>query len=190
MHGAHLSDDRQIKLPISLVLGGWETVASTVGIQIHVLLTHPYEGYETAYAYPTDHPEAVPGAVTELERLFSVTAADEMPRRVTREATLPSGARLSAGDLVIPSHDAANCDPRVFADPHRMDFARDPNRHLSFGYGVHHCIGRHLGHLEVVTAIAHLTRELPALRVPSEEITRKPGNAILSSETMPVAWSR
>lgn len=190
--GAHLSPDRQIKLPISLVLGGWETVASTVCTQIHVLLTHPYGGYETAYAYLTDHPEDVPGAVTELERMFSVTAADEMPRRVTRDVTLPSGARLSAGDLVIPSHDAANCDPRVFADPYRMDFARDPNRHLSFGYGVHHCIGRHLGHLEVVTAISLLTRELPGLRlaVPSDAIERKPGNAILSPVALPVEWGR
>jgi cytochrome P450 len=189
--GAHLSPDRQIKLPITLVLGGWETVASSVGIQVHALLTHPYGGYETAYSYLTDHPEAVPGAVTELERMFSVTAADAMPRRVVQDVTLPSGARLRKGDLVIPSSDAANYDPRVFDDPHRMDFARDPNRHLSFGYGVHHCIGRHLGHLEVVTAMALLTRELPALRlaVPSEEIVYKPGHAVLGPKALPVAWS-
>lgn len=188
---AHLSEDRQIKLPITLVLGGWETVASSIGTQVHVLLTHPYDGYETAYAYLTDHPDAVQGAVTELERLFSVTAADEMPRRVVQDVTLPSGARLHKGDLVIPSHDAANCDPRVFSDPHRMDFARTPNRHLSFGYGVHHCIGRHLGHMEVVMAIALLTRELPTLRlaVPSDDITRKPGHAVLGPAALPVAWS-
>ena len=189
--GAHLSPDRQIKLPITLVLGGWETVASSVGIQVHALLTHPYGGYDTAYAYLTDHPEEVPGAVTELERMFSVTAADAMPRRVVQDVTLPSGEQLRAGDLVIPSSDAANYDPRVFDDPHRMDFSRDPNRHLSFGYGVHHCIGRHLGHLEVVTAMALLTRELPKLRlaVPSEEITYKPGHAVLGPTTLPGVWS-
>lgn len=188
---AELSFDRLVKLPLTLVLGGWETVASSIGTQIHVLLTHPYEGHETAYAYLTAHPEAVPGAVTELERLFSTTAADDLPRRVTRAVTLPSGARLEPGDLVIPSHDAANCDPRVFTDPHRMDFARTPNRHLSFGYGPHHCIGRHLGHMEVVTAVALLTRELPSLRlaVPSDEIIRKPGHVINGPAALPVAWS-
>ncbi|QKG26532.1 cytochrome P450 [Actinomadura verrucosospora] len=188
---AGLSFDRQVKLPMTLVLGGWETVASSIGTQVHVLLTHPYEGHETAYAYLTAHPEAVPGAVTEMERLFSTTAADDLPRRVTREVTLPSGARLEPGELVIPSHDAANCDPRVFDDPHRMDFARTPNRHLSFGYGPHHCIGRHLGHMEVVTAVALLTRELPSLRlaVPSEEIQRKPGHVINGPSALPVAWS-
>ncbi|TDD82457.1 cytochrome P450 [Actinomadura rubrisoli] len=188
---ANLPLDWQIKLPLTLVLGGWETVASSIGTQIHVLLTHPYEGHETAYAYLSAHPEAVPGAVTELERLFSTTAADDLIRRVVRDVTLPSGARLRAGELVIPSHDAANCDPRVFTDPHRIDFARSPNRHLSFGYGPHHCIGRHLGHMEVVTAVALLTRELPSLRlaVPSDEITRKPGHVINGPSALPVAWS-
>ncbi|GAA2273935.1 cytochrome P450 [Actinomadura luteofluorescens] len=188
---ADLPFDRQVKLPLTLVLGGWETVASSIGTQIHVLLTHPYEDHETAYGYLSAHPEAVPGAVTELERLFSTTAADDLPRRVTREVTLPSGERLRPGDLVIPSHDAANCDPRVFTDPHRMDFGRTPNRHLSFGYGPHHCIGRHLGHMEVETAVALLTRELPSLRlaVPSDEITRKPGHVINGPFALPVAWS-
>lgn len=123
--------------------------------------------------------------------VFSTTAADDLPCRVTREVTLPSGERLRPGDLVIPSHDAANCDPRVFTDPHRMDFGRTPNRHLSFGYGPHHCIGRHLGHMEVETAVALLTRELPSLRlaVPSDEITRKPGHVINGPSALPVAWS-
>lgn len=189
--GTHLPPDRLIKLPIALIVGGWETAASSIGTFVHVLLTHPYGGRDSAYGYLTDHPGAVPGAVTELERTFSTAAGDDMPRRVTRDVTLAGGARLRAGDVVIPSHDAANHDPRVFTDPHRIDFARDPNRHLSFGYGPHHCIGRHLGHMEVVTAIALLTRELPDLRlaVPSAAVRRKPGHVVFGPEALPVAWS-
>ncbi|GGK95746.1 cytochrome P450 [Sphaerisporangium melleum] len=186
-----LPPDRVIKLPIALLVGGWETVAASIGTFAEVLLTHPYGGHDTAYAYLATHPGAVPGAVAELERMFSTTAADEMPRRVVRDATLPSGARLRAGEVVIPSHDAANFDPRVFPDPHRMDFGRSPNRHLSFGYGAHHCIGRHLGHDQVIAAITLLVREVPGLRlaVPAGQVPRRTGHAISGPTHLAVAWS-
>ncbi|MEU4332980.1 cytochrome P450, partial [Nonomuraea dietziae] len=124
----------------------------------------------------------------ELERMYSTAAADAMPRRVMRDVVLPGGASLRAGELVIPSHDAANYDPRVFSDPHQMNLARTPNRRLSFGFGAHHCIGRHLGHLEVVTAIRLLTRQVPTLRLAGEAV-RKEGIIISGLQSLPVAWS-
>src|SRR5687768_5521202 len=72
-------------------------------------------------------------------------------------------------------------------DPHTMDFARFARatataieRHLSLGYGIHHCIGRHLGHAEVVTAIGLLLHELPTLHlaVDAADIPRKVGHAV------------
>ncbi|GGQ05584.1 cytochrome P450 [Streptosporangium pseudovulgare] len=189
--GADLPAARQIMLPIALVLGGWETTASSIGTFVQVLLTHPYEGYETAYAYLIDRPEMIPAAVTELTRMFSTTGADAMPRRVTRRVTLPSGAELQPGEIVIPSVDAGSYDPRVFPDPHRMIFDRPYNHHLSFGHGPHHCLGRHLGHLEIIVALGLLTRELPRLRlaVPSEDIPRRTGHAIKGVATLPVTWT-
>ncbi|MER5647748.1 cytochrome P450 [Streptosporangium sp. NPDC002524] len=188
--GAGLPFDRLVKLPIALLVGGWETTASSIGTHVQVLLTHPYGEHETAYRHLVDHPEAIPGAVSELERMCSISGADGMPRRVTHDLTLPGGEALRAGDVVVPSQDAANFDPRVFADPHRMDFGRTPNRHLAFGHGIHHCIGRHLAHVEMTTAIALLTRELPTLRlaVPVEDVPRKSGHAIRGPLTLPVAW--
>ncbi|MCW3819337.1 cytochrome P450 [Micromonospora sp. DR5-3] len=182
--------DVQIKLPISLVVGGWETAASSIATFVHVLRTRPYSGDRTGWEYLLDHPEKVDSAVTELERLYSTSNGDEMPRRVMADVRLPSGARLSEGDIVIPSHDAANRDPDVFPDPERMDFDRDPNPHLSFGYGPHYCIGAHLGALEVRTAIALLLRELPGLRlaVPADEVRWKAGHAILGPTALPVTW--
>ncbi|MFI6799181.1 cytochrome P450 [Streptosporangium canum] len=189
--GAHLPPDRLLMLPIALVLGGWEATASSIGTFTQVLLTHPYAEHESAYAYLIDHPEMIPGAVTELERMFSTSAGDDMPRRVIRQMRLPSGAHLQPGEVVIPSHDAANFDPRVFPDPHRIDFARSPNKHLSFGHGPHHCIGRHLGHLEVEVAIGLLIRELPTLRlaISSQDIQYKAGHAVSGPIRLPVAWS-
>lgn len=199
VNGAHLPEHQLVMLPIALIVGGWETSASSIGTFTQVLLTHPYGGYDSAYRYLVDHPDDLVGAITELERMFSTTAADAMPRYVTADTTLPSGTHLSEGELVISSVNAANYDPRAFADPHTMNFARfaraatDTNieRHLSFGHGIHHCIGRHLGHGEVVAAIGLLLRELPTLRltVATEDIPRKAGHAVGGPTHLPVAWS-
>lgn len=182
--------DVQIKLPIALVVGGWETSASSIATFVHVLQTRPYERGRTGWAYLLDHPEKVNGAVSELERLYSTSNGDEMPRRVMTNVQLPSRYRLSEGDIVIPSHDAANRDPEVFPEPERMDFDRDPNPHLSFGYGPHYCIGAHLGALEVRTAIGLLLRDLPRLRlaVPPDEVPWKAGHTILGPTRLPVTW--
>ncbi|MFD8560569.1 cytochrome P450 [Streptosporangium canum] len=197
--GAHLPTHQLVMLPIALIVGGWETSASSIGTFVQVLLTHPYEEYETGYAYLVDHPADLIGAIIELERMFSTSGADDMPRYATADITLPSGAHLTKGDVVIPSHDAANYDPRAFIDPYTMNFARfaraatdtTVERHLSFGYGIHHCIGRHLGHGEVVAAIGLLLRELPTLRlaVAAEDIPRKTGHAVGGPTHLPVTWS-
>ncbi|MGC5054910.1 cytochrome P450 [Micromonospora sp. DT48] len=182
--------DVQVKLPLSLIVGGWETTSSSISTFLYLLRTCPYAGHDHAWDYLLAHPEAVDGAVTELERLHSTSNGDEMPRRVMADVTLPSGTRLAEGDIVIPSHDAANRDPRVFPDPERMDFGRDPNPHLSFGYGPHYCIGAHLGALEVRVALALLLRELPTLRlaVAPDEVRWKQGHAILGPAALPVTW--
>jgi cytochrome P450 len=182
--------DIQVKLPIALVAGGWESSASSIATFVYVLCSRPYKAGLTGWQYLLDHPEKVDSAVTELERLFSTANIDEMPRRVMADVQLPSGYRLSEGDIVIPSHDAANRDPSVFPDPERMDFDRRPNPHLSFGHGPHFCIGAHLGALEVRTALTTLLRELPGLRlaVPADEVEWKPGHVILGPVALPVTW--
>ncbi|MFI5833414.1 cytochrome P450 [Micromonospora sp. NPDC051300] len=182
--------DVQIKLPISLVVGGWETTASSIATFVHVLQTEPYGPDGTAWSFLVARPDRLDAAVAELERLHSTANGDEMPRRVMADVTLPSGARLAESDIVVPSHDAANRDPDVFPDPERMDFDRPPTPHLSFGHGPHYCIGAHLGALEVRTALGLLLRELPGLRlaVPPDEVGWKAGHAILGPTGLPVTW--
>ncbi|WP_433335629.1 cytochrome P450 [Spirillospora sp. CA-294931] len=190
VEGADESPDVQIKLALALVVGGWETAASSIARFVYVLRTHPYGDFETAWDYLLARPEEVDGAFTELERLYSTTAGDDMPRRVMADVELPSGVRLSEGDIVIPSHDAANRDPRVFDDPAEMNLRRDPNAHMSYGFGTHYCIGAPLGSLEIRIAIRALLRELPTLRlaVPSGDVRWKAGHVITTPEALPVEW--
>ncbi|GLH98830.1 cytochrome P450 [Phytohabitans aurantiacus] len=180
----------QIKLAVALVVGGWETTASSIATFVFVLHTRPYLTYASAWDYLLDHPERLDSAIAELQRLYSTSAADEMPRRVMADVELPSGARLSKGDIVIPSLDAAHRDPAVFPRPTEMDFDRTPNPHLGFGHGPHYCIGAHLGKMEVRTAIHQMLRELPDLRlaVPAAQIPWKAGHSLISPERLPIEW--
>ncbi|WP_158578798.1 cytochrome P450 [Spongiactinospora rosea] len=191
-HAQNFPPEQVIMLPIALFIGGWETTAGNIGTFVQVLLSRPYLEYESGFKYLVRHPEMLDGAVTELERMFSNAAADGMPRRVMDDVRLPGGGLLKAGDVVIPSMDAANHDARAFDAPQRLDFARatEGRGHLSFGHGTHYCIGRHLGHEAVVIAIGLLVQYLPELRlaVAAESIPRKFGHAVTGPIELPVTW--
>jgi cytochrome P450 len=186
---ADLDPQRRVLLAVGMVLGGLDTTSSSIGMFFHVLCSRPYRGHDTAYAYLTSHPDEVESAVTELERMYGIGSEDGLPRRALAPVTLPSGAAVPAGAVVIPSYQAANYDPRAFPDPYTMDFGRQgDNRHLTFGEGAHYCAGRHLGHFELTLAFEHLSRQLPGLRpaIPVDQIPYKSGIATRGPTMLPV----
>jgi cytochrome P450 len=81
-------------------------------------------------------------------------------RYATRDVVL-AGRTIRAGQPLFVWIPAGNRDESVFPEPDRFDVARSPNRHLSFGWGVHFCLGAHLGRLEAEVAITTLLRRLP-----------------------------
>jgi cytochrome P450 len=83
---------------------------------------------------------------------------------------------------------SANRDPEVFADPETFDITRDPNPHVAFGSGVHHCLGATLARLEGQEVFKALAERFPALHVATEELTYQPSIAFRSLKSLPVAW--
>ncbi len=85
------------------------------------------------------------------------------------------GQALAVDDNVLLCVAAANHDPEVFDDPGRLKLNRDPNPHLTFGWGLHHCLGAHLARLEASLALQALLRRYqtfePVGRVPPIEGT-------------------
>jgi cytochrome P450 len=80
--------------------------------------------------------------------------------------TRVAGVTIPAGAQVFALFGSANRDPAIFADPDEFDPGRtDADRHLSFGRGIHFCIGAALARLEARTAITTLSRRIPALRL-------------------------
>jgi cytochrome P450 len=95
----------------------------------------------------------VPTAVEEILRWTSATAYNR--RTATRDVEL-GGVTIRAGEKTTHWYPAANRDETVFADPDRFDVARDPNPHLAFGHGIHHCLGASLARLEIATMLSVL----------------------------------
>ena len=66
------------------------------------------------------------------------------------------GQQIRAGDKVTHWYPSANRDEAVFAEPFRFDVRRDPNPHLAFGHGVHHCLGASLARTEIAVVLEAL----------------------------------
>jgi cytochrome P450 len=87
----------------------------------------------------------VGGAVEEMLRWSNPV---HYMRRTTTAATELSGVSIAAGEKVVMYYTSANRDEKVFDDPQAFDIRRQPNRHLSFGFAEHFCLGAHLARLE------------------------------------------
>ena len=79
------------------------------------------------------------------------------------------GHRIKKGDRVVLHYASANRDEDVFEDPMRFDITRDPNPHLSFGFGAHFCLGAHLARLETRCTLEELVRRVDGLALAQPE---------------------
>jgi cytochrome P450 len=139
-------------------------------------------------AHPPAGPAAVEAAVEELLRY--VTPVQFSPRRVALEDVEIGGVTVRRGEGLFLLLASANRDDRVFDDPDRLDFGRDASDHLTFGYGIHQCLGQTLARYELQVIYPALLRRLPGLRlaVPLEEIRFKDDMQIYGVHNLPVAW--
>ncbi len=87
----------------------------------------------------------VPSAVEEMFRF--VSPVKQFMRTATSDQVL-GGVTIPEGESVLMSFPAANRDAAMFENPEVFDVARDPNRHIAFGFGAHYCLGTHLARLE------------------------------------------
>ena len=83
---------------------------------------------------------------------------------------------------------SANRDPNVFADPERFDITRQPNPHVAFGNGVHHCLGATLARVEGQEVFKALAERFPNLQLESENLDYQPSITFRSLKSLPVTW--
>jgi cytochrome P450 len=83
---------------------------------------------------------------------------------------------------------SANRDPNVFADPDKFDISRQPNPHVAFGNGVHHCLGATLARVEGQEVFKALAERFPNLTAATEELEYQPSITFRSLKSLPVVW--
>ncbi|MEH6581141.1 MAG: cytochrome P450 [Halioglobus sp.] len=132
-----------------LLVAGNETTTSAIAGGIYELAQHPDQLQKLQ-----DDPSLIPNAVEEIVRYESPTAG--IWRKVTRDTEL-GGTALPEGAMVMIRYASANRDERVFDDAERVDVCRhNAGDNLSFGRGVHFCLGAQLARKEMVVAFEHL----------------------------------
>ncbi|GLZ55873.1 cytochrome P450 [Actinomycetospora sp. NBRC 106378] len=165
-----------------LLLAGHETSANLLALGTFALLEHP----DQADALRAD-PGLVPNAVDDLLRHLSVV--DILYRYATEDLEL-GGETIPAGSTVVLSLLAANRDPRHVDDPDVLDLHRTTRGSLSFGHGVHQCLGHQLARIELQAGFAGLLRRFPTLRlaVDAAEVPLRTDMQIYGVHELPVAW--
>jgi pimeloyl-[acyl-carrier protein] synthase len=150
-----------------LLAAGHETTTNQIANGMLALLKNPEQ-----LARLRNDPALIESAVEELLRFDSPV---QWVSRVVAKKLELSGVTLEPGDILLGSLGAANRDVRQFSDADRLDIARTDNRHLSFGSGVHFCLGAALARMEAQIAINTLVQRLPNLQLAERKVRWKKG---------------
>jgi len=147
----------EINSELGLVIpGGAETTRTTLARAL-ILFSERNDLWEQL----ASDPGLIPSAVEELLRW--ITPLNNMFRTAAVDTEL-DGVAVRAGDRLALVYPSANRDERVFVDPDEVDFTRDPNPHIAFGFGTHFCLGAHLARLTLRVALEELAARFSNLR--------------------------
>jgi cytochrome P450 len=173
-----LTREEIVNICYMLFLAGLDTVTNAHSHMWRYLAENPH--LQTALRAD---PSRIPANVEELLRLFAIT---NNSRKVRRDMEF-HGLRLRAGEPVLLIVSTANRDPDQFPDPHRFDLDRDANVHLSFGAGIHRCIGSNIARAELRISLEEWQSRLPNFRLGEGEISSI-GGVTMGLESLPLVW--
>jgi cytochrome P450 family 130 len=160
--GEKLSDDEILGFCYQLIVAGNDTTTSLIGNGLVLFLQHPDQ-----HRLLVREPARIPNAIEEVLRYEP--PAQALPRQSRKPFTL-HGRTVPVDQRVLLVWAAANLDEREFEEPERFDVTRKISRHLSFGHGVHFCLGASLARLEARIAFEELFARRPELA-----LVREPG---------------
>ena len=178
--GDHLSEDELLATAILLLGAGHETTMNLIGNGTLALLRNPDQ-----LAKLKSDPTLIQNTVEELRRY---DGSVQMTARTALVDVELGGKVIQKGVQAITVLGAANRDPEQFPDPDRLDITRQDNRHIVFGYGIHHCLGAPLARVEGQVAITTLLRRMPNLRLTGEPLEWRETVTLRGLKALPVAF--
>ncbi|MEV5129091.1 cytochrome P450 [[Kitasatospora] papulosa] len=176
-----LSEVELVSLGVLLLVAGHETTTNFLGNAALALLQRPAELDRLRRK-----PDEVPAVLDELLRFDSPVSTATF--RFTTEAITLGGADIPADVPVLVALGAANRDPERFLSPDLLDLDRDAAAHLSFGHGIHRCIGAPLAKTEAEIALRMVLTRFPEIRlaVPSDRLEWRHTRLVRGLASLPV----
>jgi len=157
--GETLTPDELLAFLVLLLIAGNETTTNLIGNGMLALGRNPNQ-----LAHLRDDPTLLPKAIEEMMR-YDPPIHVSLALPVVRKPVEIGGIKLEPDTLLFVLLAAANRDPAQFKDPDTFDIAREPNPHLSFGEGIHHCLGAPLARLEGRVVFNATLKKFPQLRL-------------------------
>lgn len=156
--GDRLSTDELISLAEAVLMAGTDTTRNQLACSVALLAQHPDQ-----WALLAEQPELGPRAVEETMRFLGAVRGTA---RIASEDIEYRDVVFPAGTLVQTSLVAANFDPELFAEAHSFDITRQsPSPHMTFGSGIHYCLGASLARAELQEALPLLAQRMPNLEL-------------------------
>ena len=176
--GEKLTEDELLTMAALLFAAGFETTTNLLANSVVALLRHPDQLHLLR-----DQPGLAGPAVEELLRFDTPV---QLLARVSWDDVEIAGVPVSGGERIVAYLGAGNRDPERFSDPDRLELTRPDNAPLSFGGGIHYCLGAPLARLEAQIAIPALLARFPGLSLAGEP-GRRDSLAIRGYTNLPVS---
>ncbi|MFE9327568.1 cytochrome P450 [Nocardia sp. NPDC052278] len=172
-------------IALQLLLAGHDTTASMISLGVLALLRHPGQ-FQRLVTSAGRQPWV--NAVEELLRFLTIVHTGR--RRVALTDVEVCGQLIKAGEGIIAASDVSNREAGIFGDPDRLDVSREARHHLSFGFGIHQCLGAPLARMEMQEAYSRLLQRIPTLElaVAPEELTFRDSAVVYGVDELPVTW--
>ena len=164
---------------VQLLFAGHETTEGSIGLGMLALFRNLDQMKQLR-----DTPSLIKPAVEELLRYD--TSVQRQARVLSDDMEI-DGHQLRKGQYLLVFIAAANGDPAKFTDPDRLDITRQPNPHVSFGFGLHYCIGGPLARVELQVAFNTLLQRFPNLRLPEQSLAYEQLLALRKLKSLVVA---
>ncbi|MFM8312241.1 MAG: cytochrome P450 [Ilumatobacteraceae bacterium] len=180
--GDRLTTDELVMMVNAVIVGGTDTTRNQLGCAVSLFADHPEQ-----WAVLAERPELAPRAVEESMRYFGAVRATARFASVDidyRDVRFPAGTFMGVGIA------DANRDRAVFAEPMSFDITahKGDQPHLTFGSGIHYCLGQALARAELQEALPLLAQRMPGLRLDGFPTWKPDGVGIFGPASMPVCF--
>lgn len=182
--GDRLSPSELLSVVSMMLVAGTDTTRNQLSNMIHTFAEQPEQ-----WALLRSRPDLVPAAVEEAIRWEPATEA--LPRFAIEDIEI-GGHLVPAGSVVVLMSMSANHDTSVMADADRFDIEReipDGWHLLTFGGGIHYCLGANLARLELTEALAELAERCATLRLAGPPVMNPQGSVIQGYMSLPISWT-